>query len=140
MAQHGSNGLVLTAAHPDFVQYLYWSHFANGNLQPTMSRNLLLRRLNLPPDNAVVVATTDRLAISLSAVASRLEGASYLAGSSFTAADIMNVFSLSTMRSFLPVDLSPYPSIRAYLARIGSRDGYRRAMQAAEPGMAPLLA
>ena len=63
----------------------------------------------------------------------------YLAGAKLTAADIMNVFSLSTMRYFFPVDLAPYPNVRAYLARIGARPAYQRAMAKGDPGMALLL-
>jgi len=66
--------------------------------------------------------------------------APYLAGEAFSAADIMSVFSLTTMRSFSPLDLAPYPQIRAYLQqRIGPRDAYRRAMQKGDPEMTPML-
>jgi glutathione S-transferase len=52
----------------------------------------------------------------------------------------MSVFSLTTMRSFSPLDLAPYPQIRAYLQqRIGPRDAYRRAMQKGDPEMTPML-
>ena len=57
----------------------------------------------------------------------------------FTAADIMIVFTLTTMRYFLPFDLAPYPAILAYLQRIAKRDAYQRAMRKADPDMAPLL-
>ena len=53
IAKHGGGRLALGPAHPDFAQYLYWFHFANGNLQPNMGRNMVLRRLNLAPDNPV---------------------------------------------------------------------------------------
>ncbi len=43
------------------------------------------------------------------------------------------------MRHFAPVDLGPYPNIRAYLQRIAARDAYRRAMEKGDPGMALLL-
>ena len=49
------------------------------------------------------------------------------------------VFSLTTMRVFLPLDLAPYPNILAYLQRIGARDAYRRAMRKGDPAMAPIL-
>jgi len=51
----------------------------------------------------------------------------------------MNVFSLTTMRLFLPFDLAPYPAILAYLQRIGARAAYQRAMRKGDPDMAPLL-
>ncbi|MBC7481198.1 MAG: glutathione S-transferase family protein [Rhizobacter sp.] len=139
IARHGGGRLALAPAHPDFAQYLYWLHFANGNLQPNMGRNMLLRRLVLPPDNAVLVATRGRLDRALALIDARLAGAPFLAGAEFTAADIMTVFSLTTMRYFMPVDLRPWAHITAYLGRIGERDAYRAAMRKGDPGMALLL-
>jgi len=56
-----------------------------------------------------------------------------------TAADIMMVFTLTTMRYFNPYSLARYPNILAYLQRIGDRPAYRRAMEKGDPGMALLL-
>ena len=139
IAKHGGGRLALGAKHPDFVPYLYWFHFANGNLQPVMSRNLLLRRLELPANNPVLVSTIGRLERVLTQVETRLGETDYLAGQEFTAADIMAVFSLTTMRYFMPVDLKPYPKILAYLQRIAGREAYQRAMRKGDPGMALLL-
>ncbi|MGL1255173.1 glutathione S-transferase family protein, partial [Vibrio parahaemolyticus] len=63
----------------------------------------------------------------------------YLADQDFTAADVMSVFSLTTMRLFHPVDLAPYPNILAYLQRIAARPGYQRAMAKGDPDLKPLL-
>lgn len=139
IAKHGGGRLALGPDHPDFAQYLYWFHFANGNLQPIMGRNLTLRRLDLASDNPTLLATNGRLDLALRLVEARLGTAEYLAGSEFTAADIITVFSLTTMRHFLPVDIAPYPGIRDYLQRIGARDAYRRAMRAGDPELTPLL-
>jgi glutathione S-transferase len=51
----------------------------------------------------------------------------------------MTVFSLTTMRYFMPYDFAGLPGIRGYLGRIGSRDAYRRAMAKGDPGMELLL-
>ena len=139
IAKHGGGRLALGPDHRDFAPYLYWLHFANGNLQPVMGRNLVIRQLNLPPDNPVRIAQKGRLDRALNLVETRLGEADYLAGSELTAADIMTVFSLTTMRIFMPVDLSPYPNILAYLQRIGARPAYQRAMQKGDPGLSPLL-
>ena len=139
IGKYGAGRLSLGPAHPDFAQYLYWFHFANANLQPNMGRNMILRRLDLSADNAVLASAQGRLHKALALVDARLGEVEYLAGSEFTAADIMIVFTLSTMRYFLPVDLAPYPNILAYLARIGSREAYQRAMQKGDPGMELLL-
>ena len=139
IAKHGGGRLALGPAHPDYAQYLYWFHFANANLQPNMGRNMMLRRLDLAPDNPTLVAMRGRLDRVLDLIEARLRDATYLAGAEFTAADIMTVFSLTTMRIFMPLDLAPYPHILAYLRRIGEREAYRRAMLKGDPGMAPLL-
>ena len=139
IAIHGGGRLALGASHPDFAHYLYWFHFANSNLQSIMGRNMMLRRLDLAPSNPVLVSTIGRLERALDLVEERLGDTPYLAGDEFTAADIMIVFSLTTMRYFLPLDLAPYPHIRAYLRRIGDREAYQRAMQKGDPEMALLL-
>lgn len=139
IAKHGAGRLALKPGHRDFADYLHWFHFANGTLQAVMGRNMVLRRLDPPADHPMVVSTKARLERALAVVEARLGGAPHFAGDEFTAADIMNVFSLTTMRSFMPVDLAPYPAILAYLRRIGARGAYRRAMRKGDPDMAPLL-
>lgn len=139
IGKHGNGRLALGPTHPDFAPYLYWFHFANANLQSNMGRNMVLRRLDLAPDDPTLVGTKHRLDRVLDLVEARLGEASYLAGDEFTAADIMTVFSLTTMRIFLPLDLTPYAHIRAYLLRIGEREAYRRAMHKGDPDMVPLL-
>jgi glutathione S-transferase len=135
----GKGRLVLLPDHPDFATFVYWFHFANGTLQPAMGRNMILGRLNLPADNPMLRAMKARLDLALGLVEARLAKADYFAGRDFTTADIMIVFSLTTMRLFLPIDLAPYPAIRTYLQRIGARPAYRRAMAKGDPGMEPLL-
>jgi glutathione S-transferase len=138
LGKYGGGTLVLSTDDPAWPDYLYWFHFANGTLQPAMGRNMLLRRLNLPAGNAVLAAMQERLDRAFGLVETRLAQADYFAGSKFSAADIMTVFSLTTMRYFLPFDLTPYPNIRTYLARIAARPAYQRAMEKGDPGM-PLL-
>jgi glutathione S-transferase len=87
----------------------------------------------------VFLAMKERLDRALNLVEERLGQATYFAGNEFTAADIIMVFSLTTMRYFLPLDITPYPNILAYLARIGQRPAYQTAMQKGDPGMALLL-
>ncbi len=137
--KYGSGRLALGPTHADFAHYLYWFHFANGNLQPIMGRNMTLRRLNLPADDPTLVINRARLDRALALVDARLRDAEFLAGPEFTAADIMVVFSLTTMRIFLPIDLAPYGHIQSYLRRIGERPAYRRAMQRGDPELVPLL-
>ncbi|MBL0899348.1 MAG: glutathione S-transferase family protein [Reyranella sp.] len=138
-AKYGKGRLVLPPDHPDYAQFVYWPHFANGPLQPAMGRNMILGRLDLPADNPVLRAMKGRLDLALGLVEQRLAQAEWFSGKDFTIADVMIVFSLTTMRLFLPLDLTPYPAILAYLQRVGKRDAYRRAMAKGDPGMEPLL-
>jgi glutathione S-transferase len=139
IARYGNGRLTLGADNPDFAQFLYWFHFANGTLQANMGRLMILNRLKLAEDNPLLVATKARVDRAFDLVDARTREAEYLAGSTFTTADIMLGFSLTTMRYFQPYDLARCPNVIRYLARIGARPAYRRAMDKGDPGMALLL-
>ncbi|HEV2039302.1 MAG TPA: glutathione binding-like protein, partial [Casimicrobiaceae bacterium] len=100
---------------------------------------MMVSRAKLPADHPVQASVQGRLDRLMALVETRLGEAPYFAGRQFTAADIMSVFSLTTMRLFQPVDLAPYPNIRAYLQRIGERPAYRRAMAKGDPDLTPML-
>jgi glutathione S-transferase len=139
MAKYGKGRLVPGANDPDFAQFLYWFHFANGTLQAGMGRLMLLNRLKLAEDNPMLAATRARVDRAFDLVDARVRDAEYLAGSGFTTADIMMGFSLTTMRYFQPYDLARCPNVIKYLGRIGARPAYRRAMEKGDPGMTLLL-
>ena len=139
VAKYGDGRLTLRADDPDFAQFLYWFHFANGTLQANMGRLMILTRLKLASDNPVLLFTRARVDRAFDLVDARTREATYLAGDSFTTADIMIGFSLTTMRYFQPYDLERCPNARNYLARIAARPAYRRAMEKGDPGMALLL-
>jgi glutathione S-transferase len=139
LAKHGRRRLQYGPEHPEFAPYLYWFHFANGNLQPTLMRAMVAARCGVPADHPVRVAAQGRLDNVLALIEARLTDNAYLVGADFTAADIMSVFSLTTMRLFHPFELGGYPHILAYLQRIGARPAYQRAMAKGDPDLTPLL-
>ncbi|RZI66189.1 MAG: glutathione S-transferase family protein [Variovorax sp.] len=139
IVKHGGGRLKLGPEHPDYAAFLYWFHFSNGNLLPAMGRLMMVSRAGLPADHPVLTAVQGRLDKVMALVEARLGEAPHLAGEEFTAADIMSVFSFTTMRLFQPMDLAPYPNIRAYLQRIGERPAYRRAMAKGDPDLVPML-
>jgi len=136
---YGDGRLAIGPQAPDFADYLFWFHFANGTLMPSMLTGVIASMLGVSVEGPSAKALGERLERSYALLEDRLGKASYLAGEAFSAADIMTVFMLTTMRAFLPRDLSDYPHIRAYLARIGARPAYQRAMERGDPGFAPLL-
>ena len=100
---------------------------------------MILNRLNPASDNPILVASKARVDRAFDLVDARVREVDYLAGSQFTAADIMIGFSLTTMRYFQPYDLARCPNVVKYLARIAARPAYRRAMEKGDPGMELLL-
>ena len=138
-AKYGKGRLVLLPEDPEFARYLYWLHFSNGNLQPAMGRNMILHRMQLPDGHAIQAATRARLDRSLALLDGNVAASPWLAGDSFTCADVMTVFSLTTMRLFYPLDLAPWPGILAYLQRVGERPAYRLALRKGDPELEPML-
>jgi glutathione S-transferase len=138
IAKYGQGRLALGPDHPNFADYLYWFHFGNGSFMPAGMTQLVLGILGLADQEAVkpLLARGDR-AYAMSE--DRLGKAIWFAGDEFTAADIMMLFPLTTMRVFAPRDLSPYPNIRAYLARVGERPAFQRAAKKGDPDLVPLL-
>ena len=94
ITKNGGGRLRLGPEHPAHADYLYWFHFANGNLQPSMFRLMGMTRAGLPADHPVQVSVQMRFDRVMGFVDARLREAPYFAGEEFTAADIMSVFSL----------------------------------------------
>lgn len=164
---HGSKSLSIPPGSEDYAHYVSWYSFANGSLQPGLTRlgtvDLVLKALarmsskgedqtpKSEDEVRQVVANQAKVADPLTAmirarlynhlnmINTRLGEAQYLAGPNLTAADIMTVFSLTTMRGFYPYSLGEYPNILRYLGEIAQRPAYVRAFQKAEPGMKPLI-
>ncbi|KAI1074254.1 glutathione S-transferase [Whalleya microplaca] len=132
---HGGGRLVIAPGHKDYPDYLYWFHFANGTLQGAIGRSMALAIAGVGEDNEIVKRLGGKPKGALSLMDQRLSKVPWLAGDQFTAADIMNVFSLTTMRTFYGYDLGEYSNILAYLQRVSQRDGYRRAMLKGDPDL-----
>ena len=139
IAKHGGGRLAVSPDRPEFANYLYWFHFANGSFMPSSMLDMVARRLGVDARNEFIRALRDRSERAYALVENRLAQAPYFAGDQFTAADIIMLFPLTTMRAFAPRDLSGFPNILAYLKRIGDRPAYRRAMQKGDPQMEPML-
>ena len=137
LTRYGKGRLAPPPEAANFPDYLYWFHYANGSLVASAMGLLVAARLGASEEQRAQVGRRADTAHAI--VEARLGEAPWLAGDAFTAADIMLVFGLTTMRVFVPRDLAPYPNILAYLQRIGARPGYQRAMAKGDPGMVPLL-
>ena len=137
-AKYGQGKLAPATDDADFADHLFWFHWSNGTFMATLMMQLVL---SMTKDEAGFATgfVTDRATKGWAMIEQRLGEAEFFGGKHLTLADIMMVYCLTTSRAFRDSTLDAFPNIQAYLARIGARPAYQRAMAKAEPGMAPLL-
>jgi glutathione S-transferase len=128
---YGEGRLRILAGQPGFADYIYWFHYSVGGLMPRAMQHMASARMPAAQDDPRADAFRERFAWHLQMIDARVETNAWLAGDTFTAADIACHFPFGTMSHFAPVDLSPYPNIRGWLTRISARPAYQRAMRAA---------
>ncbi len=131
--KHAGGRLILGPDHPDFADYLFWFHYANGSMVPAFMMDMVAKRMGAEPMGG-------RTELGFNLVEARLGEAIWFAGSEFTAADVMMVFMLTSGRVHSGRELGASPNLRAYLQRVGARPGYKSAMAKAEPQREPMLA
>ena len=116
--RHGGGRLILGPDHADYVDYLFWFHFANGSLLPAM----MVDHITAASGGVPAGPRPSRSDRALAMIEDRLGEAAYFAGEEFTAADIMMALPRFGERR----DLSGNPNIRAYLERIAARPAWKR--------------
>ena len=136
IARHGKGRLAVKPDAPNYPDYLFWFHFANASMMPVQFASAIKPTPDESPRTRI---SRDRCERSWQMVESRLGAVPYFAGQELTAADINMLFLLTTMRVFVPRDISGNPNVLAYLQRIGARPAYQRAMQKGDPQLTPLL-
>lgn len=142
--KHAGGKFIVAPLDPGYADFIYWWHWTNGTFQPSISRNLAVRMLSKSlPDggegNQGVSLAENKIKVALKTLDDRLAKNEWLAGKEMTAADIMVVFSLTTMRYFCPYSLAGFDNILAYLQRISKREAYQRAMKKSDPDMTLVL-
>jgi glutathione S-transferase len=138
LIRHGGGRLVVGPQAPNFPDYLYWLHFSNGFFVPAAMMGIVASRI-AGDNKQAAQGFTGRQELAYRMSEERLGKVAYFAGPEFTAADIMMVFPLTTMRAATGRGLSDSPNLRAYLKRIGGRPAYQRAMKMGDPEMKPGL-
>ena len=94
----------------------------------------------VPDEKPTKQFADERLNYMLQQTDDQLKDNNWLASPVFSVADIMSVYGVTTQRYFGPqVSLAPYQNILRWLGDCSQRKGYKRAMQAGDPEMQPLL-
>lgn len=128
------------AGSAERIQYLYWFHASQGTLMPFLVTNLVLKRMvsNMPfflrPIIKLVTGKVretfvyPRTSKLLGYMDTQLSQTQWLAGKSFTAADIVTVYCLEGVVAG-SLGEQNYPNITRYMKDIRSRKAYQIAME-----------
>ena len=120
--KYAGGALLLGPGHADWVQFLFWFHFANGSYIPGLMMDHFA-----PPGTAPNPESRSERAYRM--IEARLGEATWFAGETFTAADVM----MCLPRFAAGRDPAAAPNTAAYLARLAERPACRMAMSKAEP-------
>ena len=118
-------GLLAPAGSPERLQTIEWVSFVASELHRTFSPWLWHKET---PD-ATKKACRDKLAVRFAELDSRLDGRQWLAGETFTIADIY-CFTIVNWSNFLGIPLASTSHLQAYLARVAERPAVREALVA----------
>lgn len=136
--RYAGGRLTVRPEQPNYPDYLYWMHWHNNVLGLFFARRALQAQQPLGPDAQRMdglVARRERGYYGY--LDQRLGKTPYLAGDEFTCADIMSMFLLSTGPLFGGRPIDDLPNALAYVARIGARPAYVKAMAIAGPKAVP---
>ena len=136
-ARYGEGGLAPAPDAPGFADHLFWFHWSNATFMATLMMQLAVGMATdgkRPPE-----FVNERARRCWEMIEARLGEAPFFGGQDLTTADIMMVYCLTTARGFRGTSIADKPNLLAYLARIGGRPAYQRAMAKAEPGWTPML-
>lgn len=146
LLEHYGNGRLRPApGTPDYEQYRYWMHFAEGSFMPLMVMSLIFNRVenaNMPffirpvargianKVRASYLQPNTRRALDF--MEATLAGSEWFAGAAFTAADIQMSFPVeaAAVRAGLA---DRYPHLQGFLDRIHARPAYQAALEKGGP-------
>ncbi|KAG6108027.1 hypothetical protein E4U14_003924 [Claviceps sp. LM454 group G7] len=135
----GNGRLWVQPSDAEYADFLYWWHWSNGTFQPTVSMIMVVNASGFADDHWLAQMSKQKLKQGLSELDKRLAENEWLAGSQFSAADAMLMFSLTTMRYWTPYSLTGFNHVLKYVDKISKRPAYQEAMRKCEPDLALCL-
>jgi len=129
------------AGTPEYRDWVYWLHFAEGSLMPPLLVKLIIGRLTEAKVpffvKPVIKAIANQLDTNytgpeiknlLTYINEHLEGRDWLVGDALSAADIQMSFPLEAGGSRSGM-FALYPNVKAYVDRIHARPAYKAALE-----------
>src|SRR5262245_4953821 len=135
--RHGGGRFTVRPEQPNYADYLYWMHFNNNNLGLFFARNALRANAHGPAANRISGLIERRQDGYFRYLELRLGSVPYLAGTEFTCADVMVMFSLTSLPLFGGRKIDHLPNTVAYVDRLSARPAYKKAMAVAGPAAQP---
>ena len=130
LARYGNGRLEPSVDSADFPVYLQWFHCAEATFLPPVS-DLIQHTMVLPEDErvpGVIPWSQKRIRANLDVLETAVSGGEFLAGSAFSAADIMMAYTLHLVKLVQLFDADDHPNIGAWLSKIESRPAWRLAV------------
>jgi glutathione S-transferase len=133
-AKHGPTPLTPKPTDPHYPAYISYLHFGEASLSAPL--NIALATRFLAPEeqqqNWGAQFALDQFVRRSRALLGPLSRSPYIAGDTFTAADISCGYAIGLSR-FLGLEKRLEPALRDYLGRLVQRPAYGRAMSKAQP-------
>ncbi len=145
LEHYGNGRLVPPAGTPDYEQYRYWMHYAEGSFMPLMVMSLIFNRIENAPMPFFVKPIARGIAgkvrgnfidpntrRALDWMESTLTKQPWFAGREMTAADIQMSFPVEAASVRVGID-SGWPELRRFLDTIHARPAYQAALEKGGP-------
>ncbi|HEY5776915.1 MAG TPA: glutathione S-transferase [Xanthomonadales bacterium] len=143
--KYGNGRLMPEIATPEYLQFRYWIHYAEGTFMPLMIISLILTRIETAPmpfflkPVARKIAEKTRAAYSgpntklnLDYLESTLQNSAWFCGAEMSGADIMMSFPVETAATRTNLTIN-YPALEEFRQRIRKRPAYERALEKGGP-------
>ena len=129
LERYGDGRLAPPPGTPERARYLQWFHFAESTAFPPLGNVVWLTRYRGETDRyaELVEDARGRATMGLDYLEQGLGDAEYLAGTEFTAADVMMGFTLAAARALGLLEAERHGALLAYLERLQSRPAFQKA-------------
>ena len=135
--RYGGGRFTVRPDQPDYPHYLYWLHFNNNILGLFFAKAALRAGASGPEAERIAGLVKRREGGYFRYLEQRLGASPYLGGPEFTCADVMVMFTLTSLPLFGGRTIDDLPNAKAYVERIGKRPAYQKAMKVAGPQAQP---
>lgn len=141
----GAQTLRPASDSPDYLQYRYWLHYAEGTLAPLLVMSLIFRRIETAPMPFFIRPIAKgisakvkqgylgpNLDANLDFMEQHLQANPWFAGANFSAADVMMSFGLEAAATRSGMANS-HPALAKMLQTMQERPAYQRALERGGP-------